>query len=250
MIRTVIGLACLAWAATAAAQTPAAAPPRRDIVDARADLNFVNATGNSRTQTLGSVADVWVRPDGFGIRNRLAFVRSEARGVLTARQLTYLSRVEHPAGRAFLFAQYDLLLDRLAGVSSRNSATVGLQFKVAGDAKGVRTLLVFGGVGAARERRVTAAGVSVAEINTAVLNSGWSYVRKFANGSEFRDDFRADVALDRADDWRLAHTASLAAAINSRVSLKLSHVLRHVNKPPSSFKRTDTVASAGIALRF
>lgn len=243
-------LGVLLAGAPAAAQTAPAPKPARDIVDARADLNFVNATGNSRTQTLGAVADVWLRPDGWAFRNRVGFVRSEARDVVTARQLTYLSRLERPNGRAFVFGQYDLLRDRLAGIASRHSATLGLQWKALGDARGVRTFSLFTGAGAAREHRVTATGAHVAHIDTALVNAGWAYLRKFANGSEFRDDFRTDVAVDRADDWRLSHTALLTASVNSRLSLKLQHVLRYVNDPPPSFRRTDTVASAGIVVKF
>jgi putative salt-induced outer membrane protein YdiY len=241
----------LGVAAPAAAQAPAAAAaPKRDVVDARADLNFVNASGNSRTQTIGVVADVWLRPVGWAYRNRIAFVRSEARDVVTARQLTYLSRIEHPAGRAFVFGQYDLLRDRLAGIASRHSATVGLQWKALGDAKGVRTFQLFSGAGAAREHRVTPAGAHVAHIDTALVNAGWAYLRKFVNGSEFRDDLRTDVALDRRNDWRLSHTAIMTATVNSRLSLKLQHVLRYVNDPPPTYRRTDTVASAGVTVRF
>jgi putative salt-induced outer membrane protein YdiY len=245
-----IALFLLPFATPVAAQSAPAAPPKRDIVDARADLNFVNATGNSRTQTLGVSADVWLRPDGWAFRNRAGFVRSEARGAVTARQLTYLSRLERPAGRAFVFAQYDLLRDRLAGVGSRQSATVGVQWKALGDAKGIRTFQLFTGAGAAREHRVTAAGAHVAHIDTALVNAGWAYVRKFTNGSEFKDDIRTDVALDRRNDWRVSHTVVLSATVNSRLSLKLQHVLRYVNDPPPTYRRTDTVASAGVVVRF
>jgi putative salt-induced outer membrane protein YdiY len=239
-----------AFAQTAAPAKPAtpAVPPPRDIVDARADLNFVNASGNSRTQTLGAAADVWIRPGTWAFRNRAALVRSEARDVLTAKSLTFLSRAERPAGRAFVFGQYDFLLDRLAGIAARHSASLGFQWKVWSDPR--RTFSLFSGMGAARERRVSAQGIPVATIDTVFINGGWAYLRKFANGSEIKDDIRTDIALDRAHDWRVSHTLSVSAAVNSRVSLKMSHALRHVNLPPVPFKKTDAVASAGLVLHF
>ena len=62
-----------------------------------------------------------------------------------------------------------------------------------------------------------------------------------------------DTAVKKAINWNraiLLATAIMTATVNSRLSLKLQHVLRYVNDPPPTYRRTDTVASAGVTVRF
>ncbi len=237
------------WPAAAWAQTPAA-PSARDIVDARIDLSFVNATGNSRTQTLGVAGDMWVRPDHWAFRNKVAYVRSDANHALNAESLTVLLRVERPAGRAFVFGEYNLLIDRKAGLAARNAATIGLQWKALRDARGHDVLSFFSGAGWARESRVATGATGPRRIDSAVVNAGWSLQRAFGAGAELKDDFRADLALDRTTDWRLTHTISLSAAISARLSLKVVQVLRFAHDPPPSFRQTDTLSSVALVVKF
>lgn len=250
----VLGGALLCPSAVAAqTQTPPPAPPAppaRDVVDARADFSFVNATGNSSAETIGAGADVWVRPGTWAFRNKAALVRSKSRGVVTARSLTYLSRIERPVGRVFAFGQYDLLVDRLAGTAARNGLIAGIEWKAIGDKKAPVELSVYAGAGWARETRVATDAMGESHEDSAVGNAGWTYAWRFGTGSELKDDFRSELALDNPDDWRLAHTISLTAALNTRLALKIASAVRYVNQPNPKFRPTDTTTSAGIVIKF
>jgi putative salt-induced outer membrane protein YdiY len=246
----VVGVALLC-PPLAAAQTPTPPPPPpRDIIDARVDFSFVNATGNSSAETIGAGGDVWVRPGSWAFRNKGALVRSQSRGIVTARSLTYLSRIERPVGRVFAFGQYDLLVDRLAGTAARNGLIAGVEWKAIGDKKARHELSAYAGAGWARETPVATAGETESHEDSAVGNAGWAYAWRFGTGSELKDDLRTELALDQPADWRLAHTISLTAALNTRLALKISSAIRYVNQPNPGFRTTDTTTSAGIVIKF
>jgi putative salt-induced outer membrane protein len=252
-IRLLLAFVALGLPVVAAAQAPAPAalpavvadkdkpPPFRE---GTVDFSFIAATGNSDSQTLGLAGDVIVRPDGWEIRNRAGFIRAETDDELTAEAFYYNFRAARKlTARLSAYGQYDYLRDTFAGIEHRSVITGGLDYLVVDRAP--HRLSVFAGLGYLNEQRV-----SGDDLSTAVLDAGWAYRLKFSESAEFTDDFRYDQSLSNGDDWRIGHTAALAAKLTGLFSLKVSHNIRFVNDPPPGFDQTDTLTAIALVAKF
>ena len=116
----------------APAQAPPAAanapPPRWER---KAELSLVETGGNTDTQTLGLGASVVFRPEGWTTDARVAFVRSEAAGLETAKSLVAdLRQARALTPRVELFGRYGYLGDRFAGIEHRHTGDGGVGYKL------------------------------------------------------------------------------------------------------------------------
>jgi putative salt-induced outer membrane protein len=228
----------------AQAQAPAAPPPPPPRHEGAAEVAFVGVTGNASTNTFGLGYEMIARPAPWVFRQRLAFVRNEADGVLTAKSFLYHPRVERTINtRASAFGDYAFFRDRFAGVSSRNSVTGGLALGlVTGDRQ---TLSADVGAGYLDEHRLTGSDVS-----SAIYVTGTRYKLKLSETADLGDELALVGTLSNSDDWRLTHTISLTAKITEAVSLKVSNGVRYSHFPAPGFKTTDTITSIALVARF
>lgn len=241
----------LPMVAAAQAPAPAALPPVAAAKDkppplreGTIDFSLLATTGNTDSQTLGLSGDIIFRPDSWEIRNRAGFIRAETDNVLTAEALFYNFRgARKLSARLSAYGQYDYLRDRFAGVDHRNVVTGGLDYLLLDAAP--NRLSVFGGLGYLNEQRVAGE-----DLSTAVFAAGWAYRLKFSESAEFTDDFRYDQSLSDGGDWRIGHTAAVAAKLTGLLSLKVSHNIRFANQPPPGFENTDTVMAVALVAKF
>lgn len=237
--------------AMAQAPAPAALPPVKAPADApppfregAIDFSFIAATGNSDSQTLGLNGDLILRPEGWEIRNRAGFLRARTDDELTAAAFFYTFRAARKVTpRLSIYGQYDYLRDTFAGIEYRNVVTGGIDYLLVDRAP--HRLSVFAGFGYLNEQRTVGE-----DIATAVLDAGWAYKLKFSESAEFTDDFRYDQSLSDGNDWRLGHTAAVAAKLTTLFSLKVSHNIRFVNDPPPGFEKTDTITAVALVAKF
>src|SRR5690349_17777069 len=76
-----------------AAAAPGAEPPP-PAHEGSAEVAYLATTGNASAQTLGIGGEVIWRPMPWVVRNKAAFLRNKADGVLTAEAFQYLIRGE------------------------------------------------------------------------------------------------------------------------------------------------------------
>lgn len=207
-------------------------------------MAFVGVTGNASTNTFGLGYEMIARPSVWVFRQRVAFVRNEAAGVLTAKSFLYHPRVERTINtRISAFGDYAFFRDRFAGVSSRNAVTGGVSMTlVTGDR---HTLSADVGLGYLDEHRLTGTDVS-----SATYVTGARYQLKLSETADLADELGLVGTFSNGDDWRLTHTISVTAKITDAVSLKVSNGIRYSNFPAPGFKTTDTITSVALVARF
>jgi putative salt-induced outer membrane protein YdiY len=235
-------------AAAAAGQTaptsPSAPPPPPPRVEGTGELSFVTTTGNSSTSTIGLAAGLIYRPSPWVIDSKVAFVRTEANSVVSARSVTASSRLGRDLSpRWSLFVQYDFLNSPFAGISQRHTVAAGFSYKAITDARNSLRLDI--GLGAAIE---TPVGMARASSGTAL--GGGAYKLKLSDTSEFTEEARIVESLSQGHDWRFDNSAAVTAKLTTALSLKVSHVTHVVNVPTPGFKKTDTIVAAAIVAKF
>lgn len=237
----------VALPAIAAAQPPAPAPapaPPPPLREGSAEFAFVGTGGNSSTQTIGAGGEVIYRPDPWEAKLKLNYVRNKAAGELTAQSFVLALRAQRPIRpRLSGYGQYGYQRDRFAGILNRNAIEGGVVYSVIDEAP--QKLSVDGGLGYARESRLTGK-----DLSTATLGTGANYSLKIADTSELTEDGHLVFSLSQGSDWRYTNTAALAAKVSTLWSLKLSNTIRYLNFPAPGFKNTDVLTAIALIAKF
>jgi len=238
---------CLLLARLAAAQTPApvpAPPPPPPYHEGSGELAFVGTTGNSSTSTLSLAGEDIVRPAPWLVKNRVAFVRNESGGALTAQSFLYDLRTERTLGpRVSAFGEYSYFRDRFSGVANRNTLLGGLSDKLVDHAS--QHLSVDGALGYLNEERLAGANIS-----SGTVAIGAMYEWKISATAGLTDETRFTSVFDQSADWRLFNIASVTARLTDLFSLKVSYTVRYANLPPPGFKTTDTTTAVALVAKF
>jgi putative salt-induced outer membrane protein len=230
-----------------AGQTPQAAtppPPPPPKVEGTAEASVVATTGNSSTDTIGLGAGLIYRPSAWVLDSKVAFVRTEADSVVSARSLAAASRLSRELSpRTSLFVQYDFLNNRLAGIDQRHTLVGGVSYKAVNTSR--QTLRVDAGVGLASETPV-----ALPHTSTGTVLGGGAYKVKISDTSDFIEEARIVESLSHGGDWRFDNSAAVTAKLTTKLSLKVSHATHVVNLPTPGFKKTDTIASVALVAKF
>jgi putative salt-induced outer membrane protein len=243
----VVSCACLCLTvARAQAQQPsvsAPAPPP-PIVAGSAELSFVTTSGNTSTQSVGLSGDVVYRPGAWVLDNKASFVRNEATHVVSAKSFTALSRLSRDFRPGLsAFGQYDFQRNLFSGIVARQTVTAGISYQIVDS--GPHLLRLDGGAGYANERQVGSPSLS-----TATMLGGAFYRLKMSATSEVSEDARLFASLSHIRDRRFDQTLAVTAKMTALLSLKASYVLHYVHAPAPGFRRTDTIVSAALVLKF
>jgi putative salt-induced outer membrane protein len=242
-LRILLAAAITATPAIAGAQS-AAPPPPPPRHETTAELAFVGVTGNASSNTFGLGFDTIARPERWTFRHRVAFVRNEADGALTAKSFLYVPRAEHAINaRLGAFGEYQYFRDRFAGVSGRHAVTGGISAKLVASER--QTLALDAGVGYLDENRLAGE-----EITSATYTVGGGYRLKLSDTADLSDDAAIVGTFDQSDDWRLVHAIALTAKVSTALSLKVSNGIRYSHLPAPGFRRTDAVTAIALVAKF
>lgn len=230
--------------------TRPAPPPVRDgrrvLYSGRAELSFVNTTGNTSTQTIGTAGSFQVRPDLWLFSVDAAFVRSTTQDELQAESLTVQTRAARALSpRVDAYGQTQYLRNTFAGLRHQAGVELGLATRLTEPLSTTHKLHAEVAFGYINENRV--------EDEDRVLSSatiGARYIWALSKTAEFSDDAFYITNVNDVSDWRLRNTASIAANLSSIFSLKFSHVLSYLREPVTGFRQTDTLTSAAIVAKF
>jgi putative salt-induced outer membrane protein YdiY len=224
--------------AQAAAQPPE--PPPR--LEATAQLTFLDTRGNSTSQSLGAGGEFIWRPNPWIYAGKLIFAQTESDDALTARSLAALFRASRSLNnRVAVYGQYDFLRDIFAGVEQRHVIEGGLSF-LAVDAAPHR-LRFDAGLGYLHETR------PAEDFDSATLSLGAGYRLAISATSEFTYTPRFLLTLADAGAWKFDQDVALTAALNTVLSLKVSHTLRYSAEPPVGFDTTDTIMAISLVAK-
>jgi len=259
----VLAACCLALTDQAPAQTfvpPAPAPivesrplppldplptvPRPDRWAGKGELSYVATGGNVDTTTAKIAAEVEYKPARWTMLARGAFVTSTTQAGEEGQRVDGLLRASRTISpRAELFAQMLYLQNTFAGIDSSFYPLAGVAYALFASPR--QTVNVRLGFGYGQESRVR-----TRDSGFATADSEVNYRWRISRTAEFRQDTTLTLNLSMADDWRGASVTSVSAALNTLLSLKMSHIVSYLNQPVAGFGRVDTITSAAIVATF
>ncbi len=242
MLRTALcAVLLLGTPALAAAQ----APPPPPVQEASAQFAYVGTTGNTDTQTIGLGAEVIERrPTDWVLTVKADYVRNKSLDVVKAQSGQFLGQ----AARALTptisaFGRYTFLHDAFAGINNRNTVEGGISDLLLNVAE--QTLTIDAALGYAHEERTN--GI---DLSNGTLGLGELYLLKLSPTADVSDDGRLLFSLSTGDDWRFTNIAAVSAKLTTLLSLKLTNTIRFVNAPVPTFRKTDTIMSIALVLKF
>lgn len=222
-----------------AAAPPPEPPPR---LEASAQLTFLDTRGNSTSQSLGAGGEFVWRPNPWIYAGKLVFAQAESADELTARSLAGLFRASRSLNnRVAVYGQYDYLRDIFAGVEQRHVIEGGISL-LAVNAPPHR-LRFDAGLGYLHETRPDE------DFDSATLSLGAGYRLAISPTSEFTYAPRFLLTLADTGAWKFDQDVALTAALNTILSLKVSHTLRYSAEPPVGFDKTDTIMAISLVAK-
>jgi putative salt-induced outer membrane protein YdiY len=224
------------------AQQPGAPPEPPPRLEATAQFTFLDTNGNADTQSLGGGGSLTWRPDPWTYSTKLIFAQTETDDELSARSVAggfRAARAINP--RLSLFGQYDFLRDVFAGVDQRHVTEGGVSFLTFDTP--LHRLRFDTGLGYLNEQRPDDT------FDSATLSLAAAYRMAVSTTSEFTYDPRFLQPLDDRDASKFDHTAALTVALNTILSLKLSHILRYSAQPPAGFDTTDSITAVSLVAK-
>ncbi len=220
---------------------PAGPPP---VWSGKAEASYVSTSGNTSVQTIGAGLEVDYKKDLWSGLAKGAFVQAKTEGETTARSLAGELRGARSLSPRFeLFAQGDYLRNTFSGIDNRYAGLAGAAYSAVKTPS--QELKAQAGLGYTKEDRLTGGNRSFASAAAGLL-----YKLKLSKTSDLSEEFLYTRDLKDSEDWRIANTFSVTAAISTVLSLKASYALNYLREPVPGFGRTDTVTSLALVAKF
>ena len=240
----VLSVASVAPAPAQAPPPPQAAPPAPPLFHTQIDLAYVTTSGNTDVRTLNAAEQLVVRPAAWILTQSFSIVNGSTAGVETANNLKAGLRADRTVGAGFrLYALGTYYRNRFAGIARQFEEAVGLAYGVLPGPTHVLDVEVGGG----RNQQTAPDGTT-----SAYWTSRAAARYRFTFASSAYAEQKVELISDlQALDNELLNTESiLTAPLSTKIALKLGYTVRFTSKPQPTFKRTDTVLSAGVQVQF
>lgn len=228
----------LLLAATLAAAQDA--PP--DPLKASIAVGFVNTAGNTDITTLNVEQKLGYQPVGsrWQVNQFFNVVYGKEAGTENANLLKTGARLDYGlTGRLSAFAGGSYERNKFAGVARRFEEPVGLAFAAV---KTDKQQLSFE-AGAAFTQQRDLLGV---DDNYTAARVAAMYQYSFTQNSNISENVEVLPNLDTGKDYRINSETTLTAPLSSRISVKMSYVVRFDNLPEPGFKKTDRIFTSGL----
>lgn len=216
------------------------------------NVGLTHASGNANATTLTAKIDA-VRAtvdDKWTLYGETLRARSE--GVTSGHRDRAGGRYDwNLSPRVFSLASLDLERDTVAALDHRVSLGVGLGYKVVD--RDDAHFNVFGGLGYSDDRYLVprdAGGELRTRFSRPNALLGEESSHKFSATTSANQRFVLNADLQRAGNYRAQWDASLAVAMTRTISLSIGLNSRYDSAPGFGLKRTDTLLTTGIAVKF
>lgn len=216
-------------------------PPR---FEGRAHVSYLTTRGNTRTGSLAGGVDATLRARAWTLTGSTSGLRADTDGEPRARRAGLDLRASRRIrDRLSLFVRGGGLRDRFAGIESQVTVNAGASLQVPMPAR--HELAVDFSAGYLDEVRVSA---DDKESMTGDL--GARYRTRLASTLVLTDAALITSDLGDLDDWRLKNELALDIALNSWLSIRLSHALDFRHRPIEGFRGLDQSLSTSLVTKF
>lgn len=213
-----------------------------------ANLGFVQASGNTSLTTINAGDKLTFRPDlRWTFTKTGALVYGKTSGVESANQVQLGLRADYAINsRISAFGLVNYERNPFAGIARRFEELVGLGVKLVSTPKHVLSV----DVGAGNNQQLTG-GVSTSFF---VARLAPTYRYNITSKAYFEEAVELLENLKATGDLRSSSLSSLVAPLSSRISLRVSYLMRYDAEPALQtapniyFKKLDTVFTTGIQL--
>jgi putative salt-induced outer membrane protein YdiY len=228
----------------AGAQTPPPKPEPPRLWDVQVGASFVGTSGNSDTSTAGVDFLMNRRWPVWSLQSTATAVRASDAGRRTAERYLGSVRGERVLTKLIKFSTGERAeRDQLSGIDFRSILDAGLGWALVRAPRW--TLDATTGMAWNHEQWVVGpnrnAPAGLLQLVSVVpFGMAGNTTERFT----FYPDFKEKTA------YRSEFEASVQAALNARLALKLAYLLRYSNAPVPGFVKTDNTATASIVLRW
>lgn len=233
-------LAAAALLAAASASAAAAKPWKNS-----AELSFVTANGNSKTQTTSAKnAFTYDFNDKTKAEIEAGGLGARSEGRVTAEQYYAEEKVSFKVtDRNYVFERYRWDRNLFAGVLHRHDMSAGIGRELYKTSKD----LLIGELapGYLSEERLNDRRKSFASARAYA-----KYTRDLSKTAKFTQDAEYTLSLKDSRDARLNTETALTAALSTLLSVKNSFVWRHDSRPPAGKRKDDTILSVSLIASF
>jgi putative salt-induced outer membrane protein len=208
------------------------------------EVSLVNATGNSRTQTLKADDHFKKEWTKTLLEMQGSALGSSDRNTVTAEEYTASEKV------GWKFTERDYLLqneawdkNRFAGLRTHVESTGGYGRKLIDGT--IHKLTAEIGSGYINEDRTDGS-----KNDYAIGRAFSEYAVHLSSTAVFSQNIEYLPKLQDASDYRLNTETALIASIATHLSLKVSYDWKRASRPPAGFGRDDTLTSAALVVNY
>ena len=220
--------------------TTAEAPPW----DLKLGLSYLGTSGNSRTSSTGLSA---AYENSWGDWKMQAFasaLRATDRGERSAERFVAGARADVAVWKELaLTSGLAWERDRFAGIDARSIVDAGLKWTPQPD-----NSLVFSALVAATYTREEQVGAAFKNFLGAVAKADAVYA--ISESAKATLNVAVYPNFETAAAWRAGSAAGLQASLSSQLALKLTYEYRYNNRPPASFRKSDTATMLSLVAQF
>lgn len=216
-----------------------------DTITLKADLGFVNTSGNSEVTSVNAGNTLTLTGGAWGVTQAFGMIYGKTDGETSTSQYRASLRGERAiAARLELFVLTEFDRNTFAGVSSRYTQSAGVAIAVVEGERDQLDLELGAGytwqnaVRSAPDREFSA-GRAAARYRRALGEKA-----ELVQLLEFLPNFK------ESEDRRINSETSLSAPIAAGIAMKASYVIRHDGLPEPGFEKTDRILTTGIQVTF
>jgi len=209
-----------------------------------AEVSLVNATGNSRAQTIKAADDFkneWTK--GL-LELDASALGSSDRDSVTAEQYEASEKLGWKLTELdYLLQKEAWLKNRFAGIRTHVESTAGYGRKLINGS--IHKLTAEIGSGYINEIRTDSS-----QSNYATGRVYAEYLVALSSTSHFSQNVEYLPKWEDAADYRLTTETALVASVITHVALKVSYEWKRVSRPPVGFGKDDTLTSAALMVNY
>ena len=216
-----------------------------DTITVKADLGFVNTSGNTEVTTVNAGNTLELTGGAWGVKQAFSMIYGRTDGETSTSQYRASLRGDRGVSeRLTLFVLTEFERNAFAGLSSRYTQSVGVGVAVIAAARDKLDLEVGAGytwqnaVRPTPDREFSAGRVAA------------RYRRQLGEKAEFSQLIEFLPNFKESEDRRFNAETALSAPIAAGIAMKASYLIRHDGLPEPGFEKTDRVFTTGIQVTF